>query len=130
MSNKWYPGQIFVEKGEIELFTNKPITEITVTNTDERTIQVGSHFHFFEANKALSFNRKEAYGKRLAILSGTAIRFEKNKPVEVTLIDLEGERTCIGFNNLVMGKLDDPKIKENALTKAKNEGFKGVSLWV
>ncbi|MCX7821053.1 MAG: urease subunit beta [Brevinematales bacterium] len=124
----WYPGQVFSSNKEIELFDEKSITKITVTNTDDRPIQVGSHFHFFEANRALSFDRKSAYGKRLAIPSGTAVRFEPHKTIEVDLIDFAGKRVVMGFNSLVNGELDNEKKRAAAFEKAKKEGFKEVNL--
>lgn len=134
MSNKKekkdYPGQVFFSDDEIVLFDKKDIVKINVTNTDKRPIQVGSHFHFFEVNKALSFDRKLAYGKRLAIPSGTAIRFEPQKTVDVSLVDFSGKRIILGFNSLVSGKLDDEINKDLAFKRAKKKGFKEVSLWV
>ncbi|MEJ5283799.1 MAG: urease subunit beta [Brevinematia bacterium] len=132
MSNKKekkdYPGQVFFSDDEIVLFDKKDIVKINVTNTDKRPIQVGSHFHFFEVNKALSFDRKLAYGKRLAIPSGTAIRFEPQKTVDVSLVDFSGKRIILGFNSLVSGKLDDEINKDLAFKRAKKKGFKEVSL--
>lgn len=87
----------------IELNVGKPRLELTVRNTGDRPIQVGSHFHFFEANRALSFDRKKAFGWRLDIAAGTAIRFEPGDEREVTLVPLGGKQRVHGLNNLVDG---------------------------
>ena len=124
--NGWYPGQIWVKEKNIELFKEKNIIKLAVANTGDRPIQVGSHFHFFEANKSLSFDRVASYGRRLAIPSGTAVRFEPGMTQEVMLVELAGERTCYGLNDLVSGKIDDESIKKSALKKAAEKGFKGL----
>ena len=124
-SGAWVPGQVWTEGGEIESLTSRGTAKVTVRNTGDRPIQVGSHFHFFEANKALAFPREAAWGRRLAIASGTAVRFEPGLEYEVELIDLGGERVVHGFNALVEGSLDDPKVKAAGLKKAKELGFKG-----
>jgi urease subunit gamma/beta len=121
----WFPGQIWAKENEIKLFEDKELTEVTVSNTGDRPIQVGSHFHFFETNKALSFDRKAAYGKRLAIASGTAVRFEPGQSQKVFLLELAGDRTVYGLNALVSGRLDDENIKVKAFKTAKESGFKG-----
>ena len=101
------PGEIFPAEGELELNKAKarnPIT-IEVANTGDRPIQVGSHYHFFETNPALKFDRKKARGMRLNIPAGTAVRFEPGQSREVTLVALAGSRTIYGFRGDVMGKL-------------------------
>src|SRR6201986_4875902 len=101
------PGEILAAKGELELNTQKnrnPIT-IEVANTGDRPIQVGSHYHFFETNQALKFDRKKARGMRLNIAAGTAVRFEPGQTREVTLVALAGKRTVYGFRGDVMGEL-------------------------
>ncbi|EMO7837504.1 urease subunit beta [Morganella morganii] len=106
MSNTKQPtplgGVIFADT-PIEFNTGKPETKIKVRNTGDRPIQVGSHFHFFEVNHALEFDREAAYGKRLNISSTTAIRFEPGDETEVSLIPYGGKQTIYGFNNLVDG---------------------------
>ncbi len=124
-SGAWVPGQVWTDDGPIEALTSRATAKVTVRNTGDRPIQVGSHFHFFEANKALAFSREAAWGRRLAIASGTAVRFEPGLEYEVNLIDLGGERIVHGFNALVEGALDDPKVKAGGLKKARDLGFKG-----
>jgi urease subunit beta len=100
------PGEIMTRDGEIELNAGREVTRITVANTGDRPIQVGSHYHFFETNAALSFDRQSAYGKRLDIAAGTAVRFEPGQSREVSLVPLAGSRMVYGFNQKVMGPLD------------------------
>jgi len=100
------PGEIFTPDGEIELNAGRPVTILTVSNTGARPIQIGSHYHFFEANPALSFDREAARGRRLDIPAGTAVRFEPGQTREVRLIPLSGARVVYGFRQEVMGKLD------------------------
>ncbi len=121
----WAPGQVWAS-GTLESLKERGGAMVTVRNTGDRPIQVGSHFHFFETNKALSFDRAAAWGRRLAIPSGTAVRFEPGLEYEVELIDLGGERVVHGFNALAEGKLDDPKVKDAALKKAAERGFLGT----
>lgn len=118
------PGEVIVEEGEILLGEGKDTVTLTVTNTADRPIQVGSHYHFFEANKALSFNRRLAYGMRLDIPAGTAVRFEPGESRRVQLIEIGGYRIGYGLNDLVMGDIDNGKVKAAALEKADKLGFK------
>lgn len=120
------PGEILTEEGEIELNAGKDKAQITVTNTADRPIQVGSHFHFFEVNKALEFNRNLAYGMRLDIPAGTAVRFEPGESKRVELVEIGGTREGYGLNGLVEGSMDEEEIKKKALKKAVELGFKGV----
>ncbi len=99
------PGEMFIKNGEIELNAGRKIVTLTVSNTGDRPIQVGSHYHFFETNPALKFERKQARGMRLDIPAGTAVRFEPGQSREVTLVALAGKRTIYGFRQDVMGKL-------------------------
>jgi urease subunit beta len=99
------PGETFIEPGEIELNAGRPRRTITVANTGDRPIQVGSHFHFFEVNRALRFERLVTRGYRLNIPAGTAIRFEPGQERTVELVELAGDRVIYGFNGLIMGKL-------------------------
>ncbi len=100
------PGQLFPEPGEIELNIGRPVTTLVVSNQGDRPVQVGSHFHFYESNKALDFDRDSALGKRLDIPAGTAIRFEPGDRREVKLVPFAGHRVVFGFNGLVNGPLD------------------------
>src|SRR6187431_1699431 len=99
------PGEMFVQEGEIELNKGRKIATLTVSNTGDRPIQVGSHYHFFETNPALKFDRKKARGMRLNIAAGTAVRFEPGQTRDVQLVALAGSRTIYGFRGDVMGKL-------------------------
>lgn len=99
------PGEMLLEEGEIELLAGRDFVSVTVANTGDRPIQVGSHYHFFETNPALAFERERARGMRLAIPSGTAVRFEPGQSREVTLVALAGKREVYGFRQDVMGKL-------------------------
>ncbi len=100
------PGELLPEPGEIELNAGRPVTTVLVANTGDRPVQVGSHFHFHEANSALTFDRDAARGLRLDIPAGTAIRFEPGDSREVQLVPFAGERRVFGFNGLVNGPLD------------------------
>jgi urease subunit beta len=99
------PGELFPAEGEIELNAGKATATLTVANTGDRPIQVGSHFHFYEVNAALSFERDQARGMRLDIPAGTAVRFEPGDERTVTLVALAGERKVYGFNARVEGSL-------------------------
>ena len=99
------PGEMLIEPGEIELNAGRRTTAVTVANSGDRPIQVGSHFHFFEVNEALQFDRQVAYGMRLNIAAGTAVRFEPGQERTVELVELAGERKVYGFNAKVMGAL-------------------------
>ena len=99
------PGELFIKDGEIELNKGRKTVTLTVANTGDRPIQVGSHYHFFETNPALRFDRNKARGMRLNIPAGTAVRFEPGQSREVTLVALAGKRTIYGFRQDVMGKL-------------------------
>jgi len=99
------PGEYFLKNEPIEANKGRATSRITVTNRGDRPIQVGSHCHFFEVNRALHFNRDTAYGMRLNIPAGTAVRFEPGDTKEVELVALGGTRTVFGINGLVNGKL-------------------------
>lgn len=99
------PGELFVKEGEIELNAGRQSAVIEVANTGDRPIQVGSHYHFFETNPALQFDRSKARGMRLDIPAGTAVRFEPGQTREVALVAIAGGRTIFGFRQDVMGKL-------------------------
>ena len=99
------PGEYFIVDGEIELNKGRRTLTVTVSNTGDRPIQVGSHYHFSETNPALKFDRKKARGMRLDIAAGTAVRFEPGQTRDVTLVAVTGKRTVYGFRGDVMGKL-------------------------
>jgi urease subunit beta len=99
------PGEMQIEPGEIELNVGRQTATVRVANSGDRPIQIGSHFHFFEVNPALRFEREAGYGMRLNIAAGTAVRFEPGQERTVELVALAGERKVYGFNAKVMGKL-------------------------
>jgi urease beta subunit len=101
-----HPGEYILAGGEIELNRGRPVARVVVRNTGDRPIQVGSHYHFFEVNKALDFDRRAGYGMRLDIPAGTAIRFEPGDEKEVPLVALGGGRSVYGHNGLVNGPLN------------------------
>ncbi|MEG4010950.1 MULTISPECIES: urease subunit beta [unclassified Microcoleus] len=100
------PGEMIVSAGEIELNAGRETLRLLVANTGDRPIQIGSHYHFYEANEALAFNREQAKGMRLDIPAGTAVRFEPGDEREVQLVPFVGSREVYGFNGKVNGKLD------------------------
>jgi len=124
------PGEVILGEGDIIAFNGRPLVELTVANHGDRPIHVGSHCHFFEANRALRFDREKAYGFRLHVPAGTAVRFEPGEDKRVTLVAIGGNRVAYGMNGLVNGRLDDPHVKQQALAKAKESGFltKGTGL--
>ncbi len=117
------PGEILTEAGDIELNAGRPTVTLQVANTGDRPIQVGSHFHFFEVNAALSFDRTQARGMRLDIPAGTAVRFEPGDEREVTLVAFVGSRQVYGLNGLINGALDEPA-KPAKSEKKKDSGKK------
>ena len=102
------PGELFIKDGDIELNKGRKTVTLSVANTGDRPIQVGSHYHFFETNPALQFDRKKARGMRLDIAAGTAVRFEPGQTRTIELVELAGERKVYGFQGKVMGKLSRP----------------------
>ncbi len=117
------PGEYIIDDGEITLNANRKTVKLRVANTGDRPIQVGSHTHFFETNKALKFGREEAYGFRLNIPAGTALRFEPGEAREVELVEVGGKKTVYGMNALVSGKLSSKRTA--ALSKAKKAAYEG-----
>lgn len=123
------PGEILLGKDDVMALEGRQTIEVTVANTGDRPIQVGSHCHFFEANRALRFDREKAFGFRLQVPAGTAVRFEPGEEKRVTLVAFAGNRIVYGINGLTGGKLDDPQVRSRALAKAAELGFmqKGAS---
>jgi urease subunit beta len=113
------PGELMVQAGELELNAGRKTLKLTVANSGDRPIQVGSHFHFFETNEALVFDRAAARGFRLNIAAGTAVRFEPGQKRDVELVALAGDRIVYGFNSKVMGKLDGSRRGRSALSLAR-----------
>jgi len=99
------PGEVITQPGEIELNVGRNTKTVKCSNGGDRPIQIGSHFHFFEVNSSLQFDRDAAYGMRLNIMSGTSVRFEPGQERTVELVDLAGDRTVYGLNQKIMGKL-------------------------
>jgi len=110
------PGELFIQDGDIELNKGRRSVTLPVANSGDRPIQVGSHYHFFETNPALKFDRRRARGMRLDIPAGTAVRFEPGQTREVKLVALAGSRTVYGFRQAIMGKLQ--KAKKERLQKS------------
>lgn len=123
MFNEMIPGQIFYAEDEIELNAGREKKTIEVANIGDRPIQVGSHFHFFEVNQALSFDRAAAFGFRLDIPSGTSVRFEPGDTKEINLAAIGGNRRVQGLNNLTNAILDSPEAKAAAIATARQFGF-------
>jgi urease subunit gamma/beta len=120
------PGEIITPEGEIELNAGKRKATLKAVNTGDRPIQIGSHYHFFEANKALDFDRAAAFGMHLDIPAGTAVRFEPGETKQVTLTEFGGSGEIFGLNSLTDGSTKGEKAKAEALKKAKAQGFKGA----
>lgn len=117
------PGEIVLGTGDIIALADRPTLILTVTNHGDRPIQVGSHCHFFEVNRALRFSRERAFGFRLNIPAGTAVRFEPGEEKRVTLVAFGGNRIAHGINGLTHGALDNAKVKAQALKQAVKLGF-------
>ncbi|MFN3003434.1 urease subunit beta [Mycolicibacterium wolinskyi] len=114
------PGEVIVADGDIELNTGRDVTEVSVVNTGDRPVQVGSHFHFFEVNRALRFDRARAFGMHLDIASGTAVRFEPGEERVVTLTQFGGAREISGLNDMATGLMGRP---DEALIRLRDNGF-------
>lgn len=119
-------GAYILADGPIEINAGRPRASLSVWNTGDRAVQVGSHFHFFEVNRALRFDREAAYGMRLDIPAGAAVRFEPGARKEVELTAAGGERRIEGLNGLVEGALDSPDVRAAALRAAACRGFTGA----
>jgi urease beta subunit len=112
------PGEVILGQGDIVAFQGRPTLDVVVANTGDRPIQVGSHCHFFEANRALKFDREKAFGFRLEVPAGTAVRFEPGEEKRVRLVAIGGNRVAYGINGLTSGSLDDPQVRQQAIAKA------------
>ena len=119
------PGEIIICNENITLNADREVTTIKVYNSGDRAVQVGSHFHFFEANRCLCFERALAFGKRLDIPSGTAVRIESGETKEISLVPLAGRQAIYGLNDLTHGNTLDETKKAAAVAKANELGFKG-----
>ena len=119
-------GEIITPDEEIELNAGRRTGKVTVTNTGDRPVQIGSHFHFFEVNRALEFDRAATFGMRLDIPSGTAVRFEPGQEKAVALVEFGGRGRISGFNSLTEGMIDSPEVRDQAIARAKAGGFRGA----
>ncbi len=117
------PGESLPIEGEVELNAGRETLTLTVASIGDRPIQVGSHFHFFEVNRALKFDREAAYGMRLNVPAGNAVRFEPGDERDVELVAIGGRRIVCGMNGLTGGALDAPEVREQALRRAHELGF-------
>jgi urease subunit beta len=118
------PGEYILATGDIECNQGRAVTRIVVVNTGDRPVQVGSHFHFFEVNRQMEFDREKAFGMRLNIAAGTAVRFEPGEEKEVDLVTFGGKRLVHGFNNLVNGDTTSEAVKQAAMEKLAALNFK------
>ena len=118
------PGEYFLKDEPLQANTGRETTLLTVMNTGDRPVQIGSHFHFFEVNKQLVFDRVRAFGKRLNIPAGTAVRFEPGEEKRIELVPFGGNRRIFGFSNLTNGDLNSEMVKQSAIQKANDHGFK------
>ena len=119
------PGEYVLAEGNIKCNVGRTTTKITVVNTGDRPVQIGSHFHFFEVNKQMEFDREKSFGMRLNIAAGTAMRFEPGEEKDVELVAFGGKRSIHGFNNLVNGEFTEVN-KSAAVLKAEVNNFKNV----
>ena len=120
------PGEIIPAEGEIEINAGRPTATVAVTNTGDRPVQIGSHYHFFEVNRHLDFDRAAAFGMRLDIPAGTAVRFAPGETKEVTLVEFGGSGEMVGLNDLTQGSRRSERVKQEALARARARGFKGA----
>ncbi|MGB8194301.1 MAG: urease subunit beta [Chitinophagaceae bacterium] len=118
------PGEYILAEGSIECNAGRPVTKIAVVNTGDRPVQVGSHFHFFEVNKQMEFDREKTFGLRLNIAAGTAVRFEPGEEKIVELVPFGGNKKIHGFSNLTNGSAADAAVKLGALKKMQENNFK------
>ena len=126
MEERTIPGEYILANEPITANKGRKTIKLTVKNTGDRPVQVGSHTHFFEVNKALEFDRKKSLGFRLNIPAGTAIRFEPGDSKIVELVELGGKKIIYGFHGLVQGNLKSTSVKNKALRTAKKKNFKGA----
>jgi urease beta subunit len=117
------PGEYLFDGPDLELNAGREVVKLKVNNTGDRPVQIGAHYHFFEVNKALAFDRARAYGMRPDLPSGTAVRFEPGEVKEVALVPYAGDRVVYGFNALVNGRLDDPYTREKSLERCREQGY-------
>ena len=127
MPERLIPGEFIPADGDVEINAGRNSISMLVRNTGDRPIQVGSHYHFFETNRMLDFDRAGAFGMRLDIPAGTAVRFEPGDEKEIQLTELGGSKFVYGLNDLTNGSVNSELTRARALKLAKERGFKGVS---
>ena len=120
------PGEILPAEGDVVANQGRRTAELLVANTGDRPVQIGAHFHFFEANKALEFEREKAFGMRLDIPSGTSTRFEPGEERKVTLVEMAGTKKIYGLNGLTDGDVKDAAVRASAFSKARKLGYQGA----
>jgi urease subunit beta len=121
------PGEILTASADIVANLGRRTVELVVANTGDRPVQVGAHYHFFEVNKALSFDRAKAFGMRPNIPSGTSIRFEPGDERTITLVEMAGKKIVHGLNNLTNGDMTSAEVRGKAIARAKAQKFKGAT---
>jgi len=121
------PGEYILAEGNVQCNVGRNTIKIPVVNTGDRPVQIGSHFHFFEINKQIEFDREKSFGMRLNIAAGTAVRFEPGEEKEVELVEFGGNRLVFGINNLTNGSTNDEGIKKEALKNLSAKNFKTKS---
>jgi urease beta subunit len=123
------PGEWLLSEEPVEINAGRRTLKLRVHNTGDRPIQVGSHYHFFEANRALAFDRPKTFGMRLNVPSGKAIRFEPGDEKDVELVEFGGMRRILGFDGLVDGSIDAEHTRREAMRRAKERGYLGMQDW-
>ncbi|WP_255192106.1 urease subunit beta [Natronobeatus ordinarius] len=126
MADDVVPGELFRASDDVRINAGRETASVTVENTGDRPVQVGSHVHFFEVNPGLAFDREAAYGMRLNVPAGTSARFEPGIERDVELVAIGGDRIVYGMGGLVNGPLDDPDAKARALERARTGGYLGA----
>lgn len=121
------PGEYILAEGNIKCNIDRNTIKITVANTGDRPVQIGSHFHFFEVNKQMEFDREKSFGMRLNIAAGTAVRFEPGEEKDVELVAFGGKQSIHGFNNLTNGSTANEEIKQRAIKNLSAQNFKNKS---
>lgn len=122
------PGEYILAKGDIVINAGRKKVKLTVVNTGDRPVQVGSHYHFFEINKQMSFDREKVFGMRLSIPAGTAVRFEPGEETDVELVEFGGNKKITGFNNLTNGKIKSAKCRSKANVNVYLHHFKNSNI--
>ena len=118
------PGEYILGKGNIKCNVGRNTIQLAVVNTGDRPVQIGSHFHFFEVNKQMEFDREKSFGMRLNIAAGTAVRFEPGEEKEIELVEFGGKKSVYGFHNLVNGSVGNKEVKKDAIEKLSVGKFK------